>query len=100
MTPDMALLMARRLMRKHKVSLLWTVEVKYLEWRVMGQCNPFQFKIELNEYWIWAGTQTEIKRTIIHEIAHAKRGTNIDGEHDSKWYEIYQNLCNVNGVIP
>lgn len=62
--------------------------------KLLGACNYSAKKIELSKYFVKYATRSEVKEVILHEIAHAKAGSN--AAHGPLWQE----ECRKIGIKP
>jgi predicted metal-dependent hydrolase len=81
MTINQSIILAKKLINKHKELKYWTVALNKRK-SAFGVCNYTKKQIQLSEILIPIMKDEAIKDTIIHEIAHAlTKGHN----HDKVW---------------
>lgn len=81
--------LALRLMRAHKVPMDWTFQFDWSKVR-FGKCNFARSEISLSRHLVELNDETEVRETILHEIAHAlaPRGAG----HGPRWRAIAKSI--------
>lgn len=92
MTLSAARQLAKKLMRRHKLSPEWSFEFDRARVR-FGKCNYAKKEISLSRHLVELNDEAEVRDTILHEIAHAlaPRGAG----HGPAWQAAAQSIgCN------
>jgi predicted SprT family Zn-dependent metalloprotease len=81
--------LAARLMRQHKLLPKWKFEFDRSKVR-FGKCNYAEKTISLSRYLAELNPESEVRETILHEIAHAiaPRGAG----HGEKWQAVARSI--------
>jgi predicted SprT family Zn-dependent metalloprotease len=74
--------LAERLMLEHALSVRWQFRFDSAK-RRFGSCNYTKRVITLSKWLTWLNDETEVRDTILHEIAHAKAGQ--AAGHGPRW---------------